>query len=513
MPDSQASAIAFLSSPDHHPSGGPVEVVETHGALVFLAGEVALKIKRAVKYDYMDLSTLDLRETMLRRELALNQPAAPMIYRDVVPVVRGPDGGLALGGPGAPVEWVLRMWRFPARDELTAIVARGEMTDRLAEDLGHAVAAYHAAAPVRPADGARLIGDILDEFRRVFADMGDEFGTARRDRVLRHADDALAAVGPLLTARGASGHVRRGHGDLHLRNVVLIGGRPVLFDGLEFDEVLGTCDVLYDLAFLLMDLAHRDLSRAANLVQNTYLLAREGAEDAGMAALPLFIAVRAAIRAMVTVQTDRARGQPGAANAEARRYLDEALAALAPGRARLVAVGGVSGTGKTVLARALSPSLGAVPGAVHLRSDLERKAAAHVAATTHLPPSDYAKAARDRVYARMLARAGTLLAAGRSVVLDATFLDPGFRDRARALAAGAGVPFAGLWLTAPEGVLVERVSARAGDASDADAAVVRGQLARDPGPIDWHVVDAGGDPAAVLAGALRAPGLQEPEVA
>lgn len=488
MQDNQAEVIAFLASPAGHPGKGPVSVVQTHGALVFLAGDTALKIKRAVRYDYMDLSTLPLREKMLRRELDLNQSVAPTIYRDVIPVTRQPDGTLALDGTGDVVEWVLRMWRFPQKDELAVIADAGGLTDRLADRLGQAIYDYHHQTPSMHVGGAKLIADILAELTRVFAGMHDALGADRLHRFLAGARHSLDAQAALLDRRSLDGHVRRCHGDLHLRNLVLIDAVPTPFDALEFDEVLGTCDVLYDLAFLIMDLRHRDLPRAANRVLDTYLLAAGGFEDGGLAAFPLFLAVRAAIRAMVMVQTATATSdQPPA---EAGRYLDEALAALSPAPARLVAVGGLSGTGKTTVAHALAPLIGAAPGAVHLRSDLERKAMRGIARQTHLPADSYAQPERERVYDRMFHRAESILKAGHSVLLDATFLDQAIRSRAETLADQVRVPFTGLWLTAPLPVLISRVTARSGDASDADAGVVRQQVVQDCGTINWTRVNA-----------------------
>ncbi|SEQ73407.1 AAA family ATPase [Thalassovita taeanensis] len=498
MQDDQTNVIAYLSSPAGHPGNGPVSVVETHGALIFLAGDVALKIKRAVKYDYMDLSTLALRETMVRRELALNKPAAPTIYRDVIAVTREADGTLALDGHGPPVEWVLRMWRFPAEAELAVVADTGRFTDTLAEDLGQSVFAYHNAAPKRPADGTRLIDDILSELDRVFADMHAALGATRVADFNAMALTALCAAAPLLTQRSTKGQVRRCHGDLHLRNLVLIDGKPVPFDALEFDETLGTCDVLYDLAFLIMDLRQRDLPRAANIVLNAYLLAAGGAQDSGLSVMPLFLAVRAAILAMVTVQTDQARGIPGHSDHKARQYLNAALVALSPAEPMLICVGGLSGTGKTVLARELAPLVGAAPGAVHLRSDLERKALQGVTTQTHLSAIHYKKSARHQVYQHMLRRAETLLSAGHSVLLDATFLDPDTRQAAARLATDLELPFHGLWLEAPLNILISRVDARIGDASDADATVVQQQSTAQLGTLDWHRIPADGVPETTL---------------
>lgn len=494
----QSETVDFLSSGEAFASDDPVEVVETHGAFVFLCGDTALKLKRAVTYDYMDLGTVDRRRDMIARELELNRPRAPEIYRDMLPVTRS-GADLTLGGEGPVVDWVLRMWRFPAEDELEKLAEKGAFDDRLADATGQAIAAYHAASPVRHRPGRELIEDILAELGRVFAEFPDAAGADRADEWRTAATAKLTEVGELLDARGRAGHVRRGHGDLHLRNLVLIDGRPVPFDALEFDETLGTCDVLYDVGFLIMDLCHRGLDRQACFVLDAWLREARGAEDTGLAALPLFLSVRAAIRAMVLLQTDAARDRRGASADEVAAYLDLACTALTPPPPVLLAVGGYSGSGKSVLARSLSPGLGALPGAVLLSSDLERKAGRNP--DEHLDAQSYTADRRETVYRTMFDRAVAILSAGHSAILDATFIDPELRASAEAVAARAKVPFLGLWLGAPGEVLAARVRSRNGDASDADEAVLRSQLATDLGPMTWHGVDASGDPDSVKAAA------------
>lgn len=496
----QAETIKFLSSGRAFAADDPVEVIETHGACVFLCGDTALKLKRAVKYDYMDMSTVALRRSLIARELELNRPAAPEIYRDMLPVTQS-DTGLALNGDGPVVDWVLRMWRFPAENELERIAARGAFDDRLATAVGEAIADYHAGAPVRRRPGRILIADILAELGGVLAEFSGAAGTARVADWGKAAAARLVTNGSLLDSRGRNGHVRRAHGDLHLRNLVVIQGRPVLFDALEFDETLGTCDVFYDIAFLVMDLCHRDLRRQSCRVLDAWLRAARGGEDAGLAGLPLFLSVRAAIRAMVLLQTDRARGQLGKSGEEVAAYLELACTALQPDAPRLIAVGGYSGSGKSVLARALAPTLGALPGAALLSSDLERKAG--MPAGTRLDPGAYAAKRRDDVYRDMFARAATMLAAGHSVVLDATFVNPQLRASAEDVAAGANLPFHGLWLDAPEHLLEGRLRARQGDASDADIDVLKSQLTARRGEMTWLHIDASGDPRSVLAQANR----------
>ncbi|SMX48819.1 bifunctional aminoglycoside phosphotransferase/ATP-binding protein [Maliponia aquimaris] len=493
---SQAEVIAFLSERSNLPGHAPVEVIRTHAAVVFLSGKDAYKIKRDVRYDYLDFSTLQKRHDMLLRELELNVPMAPAIYRDVIAVTRDSAGDLHLGGSGEVVEWVLRMHRFDAEDELEQIAARGALDDPMAMLLGRGVAEYHATnTPRSDIAGSDLINAILDELNTVFATIAADLGAHRVARFRAASDRVFRTVQTTLDTRGQSGHVRRCHGDLHLRNIVLVDGVPTPFDALEFDETLGTCDVLYDLAFLLMDLCHMGLKRAANIVLNSYLHhARSMDHHAALSLLPLFLSIRAAIRAMVVAQTASFNPDDDTLTDEARSYLSSALAYLGPEPAQLIAIGGLSGTGKTVLATSLAHHIGAAPGAVHLRSDLERKALFDVSPQTRLPASAYQPQVSARVHAILLEKARLVLSGGHSVILDATWMDEDARAMLPALAGKFGARFTGVWLTAELGGLESRVSTRRGDASDADVAVVRGQAARITAPISWPRIDASGSP-------------------
>ena len=251
---------------------------------------------------------------------------------------------------------------------------------------------------------------------------------------LQRQVDRAAAI---LDARAAHGFVRRCHGDLHLANIVLHHGQPTLYDAIEFDEALATIDTLYDLAFLLMDLDVLGQRLAANLVLNRYLCCSgEDLDLNGLAALPLFLALRAAIRALVT--SDRAAQQDGPGRnrdlERARRYLSAALDYAMPAAPKLVVVGGLSGTGKTTLAAALAPWLGAAPGAVHLRSDLERKMLAGVGELERLPPTAYTPEARQGVYKSLHQKAASALTAKHSVIIDAVYDEERQRREIEALA-------------------------------------------------------------------------------
>jgi hypothetical protein len=500
--DPQDVVIAFLS--DGRSYGLPdteVERITTHAAHVFLVGAHAYKIKRAVRYSFLDFTTLERRRRALEAELELNRRTAPMLYRRLLPVTRGEGDRLALGGSGEPVEWLLEMVRFDQAARLDRVAARGELTPALVDDLAAEIAAFHEQAAVRPEYGGYAgMRAVIEGNAEDFAALPEAiFGAGRSALLTARCRAELARRRELLEARRRSGRVRHCHGDLHLGNIVLLEGRPVLFDCLEFDPALASTDTLYDLAFLLMDLLHQDLGALAQRLLNGYLDATW--DDGGLGLLPLFLACRAAIRAKV-LGFGATKGVDGPAEpdpAEVGDYLERALAYLDPPPARLLALGGVSGTGKSTLARRLAPSLGPAPGAVIVRSDLVRKRLHGVAPAVRLPPEAYRKGASRAVYDALAERAAALVGAGHAAIVDAVFLDPEERAQIEGVARDAGVPFQGFWLTAPEAVLVQRLAGRRGDVSDATPDVLRQQLAIDPGPLTWPMLDARGAPAGMAA--------------
>ncbi|WP_455175779.1 bifunctional aminoglycoside phosphotransferase/ATP-binding protein [Azospirillum largimobile] len=495
----QEEAIAFLGDPRTH-GGQAVERIDTHAALVFLAGDRALKLKRAVRYPYLDYSTVEKRHAACLAELAINRRTAPALYREVVALRRGADGRLFLDAgesAGEAVDWLVSMARFPDDALFDRMAERHRLTPGLMRRLAERIAAFHGeAAPRTDGGGADAMRAVVDgnlEDLRADPDLFPDSPVARLAVCTAAALDRLA---PLLEERRRTGFVRHGHGDLHLRNIVLLDGEPTLFDAIEFDEALAVADVFYDLAFLLMDLDHRDLRPLGAVVLNRYL--EETGDYGGLAALPLFLSVRAAVRAKVLAAALRLGGSASGLAEEARRYLDHALAALSPAPARLVAVGGLSGTGKTRLAEALAPGLGPAPGAVVLRTDVLRKRLCGVADTDRLPDDGYAPAVTERVYAELYRRVAAVLAAGQAVVVDAVSARPEERRRLASIAAEAGVRFDGIWLDAPLSTRVERVANRRNDASDATADVAERQERYDLGTIDWTRLDAGRVAADVL---------------
>lgn len=499
--EDQRDVIALLESPSTH-GGAPVERIDTHASVVFMAGNRAWKMKRAVRYEFLDFSTLDRRRQMCEAELRINRRTAPALYRGVVPVTRDSGATLALDGTGEPVEWVIEMVRFEQDDLFDRLAERRALGPERMHPLVTAIVAMHATAEiVSERGGVRGINWVIDgnesAFGEPFADILDaavcrQITAAARNEVSRRAD--------LLESRRLSGHVRRCHGDLHLRNIVMFDGRPTPFDAIEFNDAIACIDVLYDLAFLLMDLWRRQLSTHANLVWGGYL--NQTAEFDGIALMPLFLSCRAAVRAKTEAMEARmqrdARRRSELEDAS-REYAAMALEFLRPSQPMLIAVGGLSGSGKSTLAHALAPGLGKAPGAVVLRSDEIRKQLCGVEALDRLGPESYTADISKQVYSLLFTRAATVVRHGCVAIADAVFARPFDRDAIERAASAAGVPFVGIWLDAPESVLLARVAQRQHDASDANAEVIRSQIAADFGAISWQRIDAAAAPPDLLA--------------
>ena len=499
--DTQEAVFRFLADPKTHGRSEPAERVDTAGAVVFLAGADAYKVKRAVKFPFMDLSTLDKRREACEAEIAVNRPSAPQIYLSALPITQQ-GGTFALGGDGEIVEWVTHMRRFDENATLDRIADHEGALDAIIDKLAFAVRRSHARAPLR--DGTRAahaLDTYIEQNNAAFAERPDLFDLPAARKLTVDSRLAFAVLRPVLLKRGEAGFVRRCHGDLHLRNIVLLEGQPTLFDAVEFSDEVATGDVLYDLAFLLMDLEERGLRAAANRLFNRYLVSEPPEALTGLLALPFFLSLRAAIRAKVeAASAERLEGdRRKEARGLAHRYFDCAVHFLVAAPPRLVAIGGLSGVGKSALARALAPEIGRAPGALWLRSDVERKAMFGIEETVHLPASAYASDVTRDVYERLIAKGRTALRAGQSVLMDATFAASAERSAAAAVATELGVPFAGLFLDAPLATRLERIGSRQADASDADADVARRQGAEPLSEKGWAAVAASGSFSNTLA--------------
>lgn len=409
-----------------------------------------------------------------------------------------------MGGPGDPVDWLLEMRRFPDGALFGAMADRGELDEAMLLRLADRIAASHANAETIPEiDGEEAMRSVVKGNGHSLGAFPALFPGTEKARLIA---DQLALVkthGRLLSGRGRAGRIRHVHGDLHLANIALVDGRPTLFDCLEFDRRLASIDILYDLAFLLMDLWQRDLRGEANIVFNRYWDVA-GEDEDGVALMPLFLSVRATIRAHVLAASAARTGdhegieRAKACFALAARMLERA-------EARLVAIGGLSGSGKSTLARVIGGAFDPAPGARILRSDVLRKRLAGVPPETALPSSSYSRESSAAVYAEIARRAGAVAATGHSVIVDAVFAEAAHRTLIEQTAIGAGVRFDGVWLDASIDERLSRVEGRRADASDADGPVVRAQEGLGLGAIEgWRTVSTRGSPSQARERLLRA---------
>jgi len=526
---SESALDAFLATPQAYGLGEqvPVTLIETHISKVFLAGQRAYKQKKSVDFGYLDFTSVDKRHDACLHELELNRRTAPELYLSVIPV-RQKDTGFVLGpGEGPIVDWLLQMVRFEQSDVLSSKAHDGSLSVEVVEALVRFLADFHRAAEVRTeAGGAARFAQVLKRNEENYAPfIGSIYDVDEIQQLNDEARRLLGTVSSLLDARRGEGWVRHCHGDLHLGNVALIDGVPVPFDCIEFNDDFARIDILYDLAFLLMDLNFRAKENAAlrgfsNAALNAYLQASPISEwlshVRGLAAMPFFMSCRAGVRSHVnarTWETQETLEEKQTVSLQATsyaRYARELLQATPP---TLYAIGGLSGTGKSTVAKALAPLLGGPNGALHLRSDVLRKKMAGIEVSERLPSSAYTQAASDAVYAELMHLADTALAAGQSVICDAVFAKSRERTNIESVSHNAGVPFEGMWLSAPMAELENRVDKRERtekDASDASVAVVHQQLNYDLGPITWAAVDSAGSPAAVLARCRAAFNLTSP---
>jgi aminoglycoside phosphotransferase family enzyme/predicted kinase len=469
-----------------HHVATPIRLVETHISWVLLTGDYAYKIKKPVRLEFLDYSTLARRRECCEEELRLNRRYAPDLYLGVS-AIAGPGAAPRMDGAGDAIEYAVRMRQFDLRDELDALlVSHGVDAADLAA-LGGRIARFHALAGRAEASGPYGQPDAvhrvtLANFEEVRRLQESTRWDAQLSVLEPWVDAAHGRIRDLLESRRGSGWVRECHGDLHCGNVVRWAGELTPFDGIEFDPALRFVDVASDLAFLSMDLSARgrdDLRQAA-----LQAWAESLGDFQATRLLPYFEAYRALVRAKVAAL--RALQEPDGSAARVRdcgavsRYLDWASARTRRPSPSLVLTCGYSGSGKTWLAGRLAVAL----GALHLRSDVERKRLAGLGpvADSRSPPDGgiYAPEYTQRTYQRLLDCASDVLGGGENVVVDAAFLKRGERERMLALAAELGIAAAIVHCVAPMDVLRERVGLRSRAGTDPSEAGVA-TLERQPG--------------------------------
>ncbi|MFN3232550.1 MAG: AAA family ATPase [Alphaproteobacteria bacterium] len=486
---SQADVIAFLSSGEAF-GGTPPGHVETSVSHVFIGDDVVYKLKKDILLDYLDYSTARKRREMCERELKLNHLAAPALYRSVEPV--NWDGqSLSVAGEGAAIDWLVRMRRFDETMTFDRLAHEGKLTLQHVAALTEEVVAFHAIAKERPDMGgagemhrvSQFVAATLKQHSQGILNPGQ---IETWDKAI---DRAFARSAALLNQRQAHGFVRQCHGDMHLGNICIYDDMPTLFDCIEFSDEIACIDVLYDLAFLCMDLCFHGLEQHANLVMNRYLSATR--DFSGLDAFPAFLSLRAAIRAMTSAieMQEKSTLDPKECH-DGVKHLDFAVAALQRPRPSLLAIGGLSGSGKSSLAAALATRICAGAGAVIVSSDVIRKRMFGAAPEDELDAEAYEPQVSAKTYVRLFDDCDTALGAGQTVIADATFLREEDRAKIAQVAKDWGASFKGIWLDAPGDVLKARTGARTGDPSDAGPEVVDTQLSQKLGTITWSRLDS-----------------------
>jgi aminoglycoside phosphotransferase family enzyme/predicted kinase len=516
-----------LLLPAAYPSPAPREVrrIDTHISWVFLAGDRAFKVKRPVRFPFLDFQAREARLLACREEVRCNARLAPGVYRGVVPVRRGLDGALRFGregeeGRGEVVDWAVEMDRLPDALRADVRLARGGLD---AEDIGRIadhLAAFHRTARADGATAAwgapELVWRAMEENFASFGDVdASVLAPAQLVRIRDEQRRGFEACEGLLARRAEAGFVRECHGDLRLEHVYeRPDGTFVVLDAIEFSESLRCVDVACDIAFLAMDLAFHGRVDLAERLLARYARASDDYDI--FALVDLFIGYRACVRAKIALAMARDAALPEEARAthlaEARRYLLLAVAetrrpVIAPS---VTAVGGLIATGKSTVADALGLALGAPV----VDADRARKSLLGVAPTQPLTEApfqgSYGRGVTDAVYAEMLRRARVVLTSGRPVVLDASFRSRELRREARAIAAQHGAPFRFVECRAPRATCLERLErrARAPSVSDGRAAIADA-FAASWEPVVWlsgneHLVVDTSRPEADTQRSLRA---------
>ncbi len=478
---------AALRDPACYPhAAGPVDLIETHISWVFLAGDYAYKLKKPVNLGFLDFGTLEARRFYCNEELRLNRRTAPELYLGVVPITGEPSAP-RLGGTGEAIEYALKMKRFPQEALADNAARRGELGAGQIDAIGAALAAFHATIPAAPENtgfGApdHVAAPALANFEQLAELIADRNESARLGRLRAWTERERERLGETFAARKRDGFVRECHGDLHLRNIVFLDGRPVPFDCIEFNPELRWIDVMNEAAFLVMDLLEHGLEGAAWRFLNAYL--ETTGDYAGLRVLRYYLVYRAMVRAKIACirahQPEADAAERRASDRQYRDYLALAESLTVPGRRALILMHGLSGSGKSTIALAMLERL----GAVRVRSDVERKRLHGLAAQarTHADPYGgiYAPENTRLTYDRLELLVREIIESGYPAIVDAAFLWRAERDALRALAREAKAQFLIVSCRASEAVLRRRIAQREAamkDASEAGVAVLERQIA------------------------------------
>lgn len=456
------------------------ELIETHISWLVLIGDYAYKLKKPVDLGFLDFSTLDKRRRCCEEEVRLNRRTAPDIYLDVV-AISGTEDAPRVGDDTSPFEYAVRMARFDDSAILDKVAEAGELDEAIIHALATAIGEFHSAIGTGDADRRfatpELVRKPSDANFAVLDDLDKAPGDhTLLDRLRDWSNTAFEARRNDFGYRHDHGFIRECHGDLHLANIFYVDGKCTLFDCIDFNEELRWIDVASDVAFTIMDIESFGEPRLAHLLLNEYL--QRTGDYGSLAVLPYYLVYRALVRAKVAaIRARQDADHESDFHDDVARYLALANKFIQPTRAFLVLTSGLSGSGKTTVARQLASAM----GAIHLRSDVERKRLFDlgIEESSHARGIDiYTPQANTRTFARLERLAFEVLGHGYPVIVDATFIEHDLRQRFERLADKHNVPWAIVECTAAEDVAKERLANRRGDASEAGFAQFQAQRER-----------------------------------
>jgi len=467
---------------DFYPSdASPVQLIQTHISYVLLTGEYAYKIKKPLNFGFLDYSTLEKRKHFCEEELRLNQRAAAAIYLEVLPITQTVENSVPtfhLDGPGEVVEYAVKMRQFPQSTLLTNLYERGELTEELLKELARAIATFHLKTET--SDYIREFGRV-ERVRQAFDEnwaqtaqyIGGPQTQQQFDETRAYCDRFFATNAALFDERIRQNWIRECHGDLHLRNIAYWQEQFLLFDCIEFNEPFRFVDVMFDIAYIVMDLDARQRPDLRTVFLNEYV--EQTGDWDGLRVLPIYVNRQTYVRAKVT---SFLLNDPGVPDEEKRKAHDTAALyyRLAweytqPQTGRLMLMSGLSGSGKSTTARAIAQKL----GAVYIRSDAVRKHLGGVPLTERGDDDLYTPEMTQKTYDRLLHLGTTLATEGYTVILDAKYDRQALREKAIAQASAQSIPLTIVHCTAPLEVLGDRLRQRTGDIADATPEILAKQ--------------------------------------
>ncbi|AVZ30271.1 AAA family ATPase [Nodularia spumigena] len=456
----------------------PIQLIQTHISYVLLTGDYAYKLKKAVNFGFLDFSTLEKRKHFCQEELRLNQRGAAQLYLEVLPVTMV-DEQHHLAGTGKAVEYALKMRQFPQEFLFSTLFEQGKLNETHLEDLGKVVAQYHAKSATD--DYIRSFGEVpqvraaIDEnYQQTEKYIGGPQTPKQFQETKKYTDNFFVERPELFTSRVENNYIRECHGDLHMRNIALWNDKITLFDCIEFNEPFRFVDVMYDVAFTVMDLEARHSPNLANAFLNTYV--EQTGDWEGLQVLPLYLSRQAYVRAKVTSFLLDDPSIPETVKEEAAKtaaqYYTQAWEYTKPKAGKLILMSGVSGSGKSTTAKYLAREL----QAIQIRSDAVRKHLGGISLGERGGDDLYTPEMTQKTYARLLNLGIILAQQGFHVILDAKYDKQHLRQDAIAQAEKHQLPLQIIYCTAPLEVVQERLANRTGDIADATVDLLTSQL-------------------------------------